>query len=133
MLQDGGEYMDMFKNERGLQNRDIVSLVDGRVAILFDELDDGAVFMADIFLDNGVTEMGPVYDEEIIECLGTDDFEIARNAIRCNACGDEIESKLPYDDIQCKCKACTIDGGLCYIRRKLRMGASYTELSEIKE
>lgn len=125
--------MDMFNNERGLQNRDIVSLVDGRVAILFDELNDGAMFMADIFLDNGTTEMEPVYDEDIIERLGTDDFEIARNAIRCNVCGDEIESKLPYDDIQCKCKGCAIDGGLRYIRRKVRMGASYTELSIIKE
>ena len=36
---------------------------------------------------------------------------IIKNAIRCNICGDEIESKHRHDFVQCKCGACAVDGG----------------------
>ena len=42
---------------------------------------------------------------------------IIKNAIRCNICGDEIESKHRHDYVQCKCGACAVDGGHDYLRR----------------
>ena len=42
---------------------------------------------------------------------------IIRNAIRCNICGDEIESKHRHDFVTCKCGACSVDGGHDYLRR----------------
>ena len=39
---------------------------------------------------------------------------IIKNAIRCNICGDEIESKHRHDYVQCKCGACAVDGGHDY-------------------
>ena len=36
---------------------------------------------------------------------------IIRNAIRCNICGDEIESKHRHDFVTCKCGDCSVDGG----------------------
>lgn len=42
---------------------------------------------------------------------------IIRNAIRCNLCGDEIESKTVHDFVWCKCGACAVDGGHEYLKR----------------
>ena len=42
---------------------------------------------------------------------------IIKNAIRCNICGDEIESKHRHDFATCKCGACSVDGGHDYLRR----------------
>ena len=42
---------------------------------------------------------------------------IIRNAIRCNICGDEIESKHRHDFVECSCGACAVDGGHDYLRR----------------
>ena len=36
---------------------------------------------------------------------------IIRNAIRCNICGDEIESTHRHDYVECKCGACAVLGG----------------------
>ena len=33
---------------------------------------------------------------------------IIKNAIRCNICGDEIESKHRHDYVECKCGACCV-------------------------
>ena len=44
-------------------------------------------------------------------------MSIIRNAIRCNLCGDEIESKSWHDMVWCKCGACAVDGGHDYMRR----------------
>jgi len=41
---------------------------------------------------------------------------IKRNALRCKYCGDVIESKHQHDFVECACKRCFVDGGLCYIR-----------------
>ena len=57
-------------------------------------------------------------------------MKIIRNAIRCNLCGDEIESKHRHDFVFCSCRACFADGGSEYLRRG---GESYTELSEVEQ
>lgn len=55
---------------------------------------------------------------------------IIRNAIRCNICGDEIESKHRHDYVECKCGACAVDGGHDYLRRCFREKGCYTDISE---
>jgi hypothetical protein len=54
------------------------------------------------------------------------------NKIRCNKCGDEVESTHRHDFKRCKCGEVAADGGLDYIRR---MGGreDFTELSEYEE
>ena len=54
---------------------------------------------------------------------------IIKNAIRCNLCGDEIESKTTHDFIWCSCGACAVDGGHEYLRRCYKDKPCYTELS----
>ena len=44
-------------------------------------------------------------------------MNIIKNAIRCNICGDEIESTTHHDFVTCKCGACSIDGGHEYLKR----------------
>lgn len=45
---------------------------------------------------------------------------IIRNAIRCNICGDVIESTYRHDYVECRCGAFAVDGGHDYLRRCLR-------------
>ena len=54
---------------------------------------------------------------------------IIRNAIRCNICGDEIESKHRHDYVQCKCGACAVDGGHDYLRRCFKEPGCFTDIS----
>ena len=54
---------------------------------------------------------------------------IIRNAIRCNICGDEIESKHRHDFVTCKCGACSVDGGHDYLRRCFKEEGCYTDIS----
>ena len=56
--------------------------------------------------------------------------KIIRNAIRCNICGDEIESTFTHDYKTCACGACAVDGGFDYLRRTYKEEGCYTELSE---
>lgn len=42
---------------------------------------------------------------------------IIRNAARCKACGDEIESTYRHDFKSCSCGAIFVDGGTDYLRR----------------
>lgn len=58
--------------------------------------------------------------------------KIKRNAIRCNHCGDVIESRNSHDFVTCTCGTCAVDGGLDYLRR---MGddADFEELAEYEE
>lgn len=56
---------------------------------------------------------------------------IVRNAIRCNICGDEIESKHRHDYVGCKCGACAVDGGHDYLRRVYRKESCFAELSVV--
>lgn len=54
---------------------------------------------------------------------------IIRNAIRCNICGDEIESVGRHDYVTCGCGACAVDGGHDYLRRSFKEIGCFTELS----
>ena len=54
---------------------------------------------------------------------------IIRNAIRCNICGDEIESKHRNDFVTCKCGACSVDGGHDYLRRCFKEKGCFTDIS----
>ena len=54
---------------------------------------------------------------------------IIKNAIRCNICGDEIESKYRHDFVTCKCGACSVDGGHDYLRRCFKVEGCYTDIS----
>lgn len=56
-------------------------------------------------------------------------YRIVKNAIRCNICADEIESKHRHDFVTCSCGACSVDGGQNYLRRCFREKGCYTELS----
>lgn len=58
-------------------------------------------------------------------------MEILRNAIKCNLCGDVIESKGRHDYVTCSCGAVAVDGGHSYLRRTFTNSPKdYTELSE---
>lgn len=59
-------------------------------------------------------------------------MRITRNAIRCNHCGDEVESKHRHDYVSCKCGRVAADGGKDYLRRAYQEPGDYTELSESK-
>ena len=56
-------------------------------------------------------------------------MKIIKNAIRCNICGDVIESKDRHDYVECSCGACAVDGGHDYLRRRFKEKGTYTDLS----
>ena len=58
---------------------------------------------------------------------------IIKNAIRCNICGDEIESTYRHDYVECKCGACAVDGGHDYLRRCFKEEGCYTDISICKQ
>ena len=59
---------------------------------------------------------------------------VIKNAIRCNHCGDVIESKYLHDFRTCKCGCVSVDGGHAYLRRSFTFSPlDYTELSVIDE
>ena len=58
-------------------------------------------------------------------------MRILVNKIRCNKCGEEIESTYTHDFKWCKCDSVAIDGGLDYLRRIAKNKNDYTELSII--
>ena len=60
-------------------------------------------------------------------------MKIIRNAIRCNICGDEIESKYRQDYVRCSCGSCAVDGGHDYLRRTFKDKESYTDLSVVED
>ena len=58
---------------------------------------------------------------------------IIRNAIKCNTCGDVIESTSQHDFKSCSCGRVSVDGGLDYLRRCFKDSLNdYTELSEFE-
>lgn len=60
-------------------------------------------------------------------------MEILRNAIRCNLCGNVIESKYRHDMVWCECGAVAVDGGHTYLRRAFKNSpADYEELSVVE-
>ena len=59
---------------------------------------------------------------------------ILRNVIRCNHCGDVIESTYRHDYRTCRCGCVFVDGGHDYLRRGAVNGpGDYTDLSEVTE
>lgn len=54
---------------------------------------------------------------------------IIKNAIRCNLCGDEIESTRVHHFVTCKCGACSVDGGHEYLRRVYKEEGCFTDIS----
>ena len=56
-------------------------------------------------------------------------MKIIKNAIRCNLCGEEIESRHVHDFVTCRCGACSVDGGHEYLRRCFRTRDCYTDIS----
>ena len=60
--------------------------------------------------------------------------KIIRNMIRCNTCGDIIESKYLHDFKSCSCGRVAVDGGQDYLRRVFTDSEDdFAELSEIQE
>ena len=57
---------------------------------------------------------------------------IIRNMIRCNICGDEIESTYTHDFVTCSCGACSVDGGHDYLRRSAASFDDFTDISVVK-
>lgn len=55
---------------------------------------------------------------------------VIRNMIKCNICGDIIESRHRHDYVTCSCGACSVDGGHDYLRRSYKSPDDYTEMSE---
>lgn len=55
---------------------------------------------------------------------------LVSNKIKCNKCGDVIESEYTHDFKYCKCESCAVDGGLDYARR---LGTDFTDLSVYSE
>ena len=47
---------------------------------------------------------------------------IVKNMIKCNKCGDVIESTSVHDFKWCKCKSVAVDGGHQYLRRAGNLG-----------
>lgn len=59
-------------------------------------------------------------------------YRITRNAIRCNKCGDVIESVHIHDFKWCSCKSVAVDGGHDYLRR-VGNPDDFTDMSETFE
>lgn len=60
--------------------------------------------------------------------------KIVRNAIKCNSCGDVIESTYRHDYKSCSCGRVSVDGGLDYLRRGFTNSQNdYTDLSDFED
>ena len=58
-------------------------------------------------------------------------MRIKVNKIRCNKCGEIIESKSVHDFKFCQCGAVAVDGGHDYLRRYYKEEGCYTDTSII--
>ena len=57
-------------------------------------------------------------------------LKIIKNCIKCNSCGDVIESFSRHDFKYCSCHRVAVDGGLDYLRRCFTDSSDdYEELS----
>lgn len=59
--------------------------------------------------------------------------KLIKNAIKCNHCGDIVESKSVHDFVTCSCGRVSVDGGLDYSKRCYKEKGDFTELSEWEE
>ena len=61
-------------------------------------------------------------------------MRIVHNRIKCNYCGDIIESYYTHDFKECSCGTCAVDGGHEYLKRSFKYSPEdYEELSEGEE
>ena len=60
-------------------------------------------------------------------------MRIIRNRVKCNHCGQIIESKSRHDFKTCKCGRVSVDGGMDYLRRSFKEKGDYEDLSETME
>jgi len=56
--------------------------------------------------------------------------KIIHNRIKCNRCGQIIESVSRHDFKTCKCGSVSVDGGKEYLRRSYKTKDEYEDLSE---
>lgn len=60
--------------------------------------------------------------------------KILKNIIKCNSCGDVIESRNSHDYKVCSCGKCAVYGGLKELKRDYVFSPNdYTDLSETEE
>lgn len=59
--------------------------------------------------------------------------KIISNKIKCNICGDIIESKSIHDYKKCSCGRVSVDGGKEYMKRSYKKKDDYIELSVIQK
>lgn len=60
--------------------------------------------------------------------------KIIHNKIKCNHCGEIIESRTVHEYRECKCGTVAVDGGKEYLRRCFKNSPNdYTDLSEYSE
>lgn len=60
--------------------------------------------------------------------------KLIKNAIKCNHCGDIIESKHTHDFKWCSCETVAVDGGLSYCKRSFKNSPDdFTEMCEFEE
>ena len=59
-------------------------------------------------------------------------IRIIHNRIRCNICGDVIESMNRHDYVECSCGAVAVDGGHDYLRRTGNL-EDFEDISECRE
>lgn len=57
--------------------------------------------------------------------------KIIRNAVRCQKCGDILESKHTHDFVTCQCGNVSVDGGHSYLKRSFKEYGAWDELSEV--
>lgn len=111
----------------------------GKCGLLMVDVDDPDIGPHRIRLSVILSVIGEIGDPEVqIETENTvyilrkakeENPMIVRNAIRCNICGDEIESKHRHDYVECKCGACAVDGGHDYLRRCFKEQGCFTDIS----
>lgn len=58
--------------------------------------------------------------------------KIIVNAIKCNHCGDIIESRYRHEFVTCSCGKCSVDGGHDYLRRCFDDKDDYIEMSVVE-
>ena len=56
-------------------------------------------------------------------------MKLLRNMVKCNICGDIIESTHRHDFKRCKCGRIFSDGGHDYVRVGFKEEGDYTDLS----
>ena len=60
--------------------------------------------------------------------------KIKRNVIKCNLCGDVIESTYIHDFKTCSCGAVSVDGGKHYCKRSFTNSPDdFEDMSEFEE